>query len=40
MYSDAMTQHPPAAIEVTAAVVNFGQFRALDGVSIAVPAGS
>ena len=40
MHTDAMTPLPPAAIEVTAAVVSFGRFRALDGVSIAVPAGA
>ena len=40
MHSDAMSTPAPAAIDVTAAAVSFGGFRALDGVGIAVPPGS
>ncbi len=38
MHSDTIA--PPAAIDVAAAVVTFGSFRALNGVSVAVPTGS
>ncbi|MDZ4392514.1 ABC transporter ATP-binding protein [Cypionkella sp.] len=40
MHSDTVAPCPSAAIDVTAAVVTFGTFRALDGISVVVPTGS